>query len=235
MKGFEGFPRHTEFTPIPNLFLTKLLPQIRDLAEARVTLHLFWLLYHKKGYPRYAALGELLAAPALLAGLEGDGSPEEALRCGLRAAVERGTLLRLVLQRDGEEEELYFTNTDEGRRAVSDIEGGRVKIARMSPAPTPAPAAELLSIFALYEQNIGLLSPIIAEELKEAEQTYPASWIQDAFREAASLNKRSWRYIARILERWAREGKDDGELRRDSEAHHDPREYLKRYRHLIKG
>jgi DnaD/phage-associated family protein len=65
------------------------------------------------------------------------------------------------------------------------------------------------NIFVLYEQNIGPLTPLLAEELVEAEDTYPALWIEDAFREAVELNKRSWRYIQRILERWAAEGKTD--------------------------
>jgi len=70
---------------------------------------------------------------------------------------------------------------------------------------------ERLSIFDLYEQNIGLLQPLLAEELLEAERTYPESWIRDAFRIAVQSNARRWRYIASILERWARDGKDDGE------------------------
>jgi DnaD/phage-associated family protein len=64
-------------------------------------------------------------------------------------------------------------------------------------------------IFELYEQNIGLLQPLLAEELAEAESTYPASWIVDAFRIAAEHNVRNWRYIKSILERWQRDGKDD--------------------------
>ena len=32
-----------------------------------------------------------------------------------------------------------------------------------------------------------------ADELREAENLYPASWIEDAFREAVEQNKRSWR------------------------------------------
>jgi DnaD/phage-associated family protein len=70
----------------------------------------------------------------------------------------------------------------------------------------------------LYEQNIGPLTPLLAEELMEAEDTYPVSWIEDAFREAVELNKRSWRYIQRILERWAAEGKADEKTRRGDEG-----------------
>ena len=59
--------------------------------------------------------------------------------------------------------------------------------------------------------EIGMLNPMISEELWEAEQIYPHSWIEDAFREAVSRNRRSWKYIAAILERWEREGRGDGE------------------------
>jgi DNA replication protein len=69
----------------------------------------------------------------------------------------------------------------------------------------------------LYEQNIGPLTPLLAEELMDAERTYPASWLEDAFREAVELNKRSWRYVQRILERWAAEGKEHETSRRRDE------------------
>ena len=72
------------------------------------------------------------------------------------------------------------------------------------------------TIFELYEQNIGLLQPVLAEELAAAERDYPEEWIADAFRLAAEQNARSWRYIRAILERWAHEGKDDGEPGRNS-------------------
>jgi DnaD/phage-associated family protein len=69
--------------------------------------------------------------------------------------------------------------------------------------------AERPNIFVLYEQNVGLLQPIIAEELQEAERAYPQEWIEEAFRIAVENNVRNWKYIRRILERWAAEGKDN--------------------------
>ena len=54
----------------------------------------------------------------------------------------------------------------------------------------------------------------IVEELIEAEKTYSARWIEEAFREAVGNNKRNWRYIARILERWESEGKQNGTVGR---------------------
>jgi DnaD/phage-associated family protein len=63
------------------------------------------------------------------------------------------------------------------------------------------------NIFVLYEQNIGLLSPMLADQLKDAADHYPQSWIEDAFREAVQQNKRNWNYIRAILRRWETEGR----------------------------
>jgi DNA replication protein len=63
------------------------------------------------------------------------------------------------------------------------------------------------NIFILYEQNIGLLSPLIADELKDAADRFPMDWIEAAFREALQYNKRKWSYIRAILRRWETEGK----------------------------
>jgi len=75
---------------------------------------------------------------------------------------------------------------------------------------------------------------MIAEELREAEKLYPLNWIRDAIKEAVTLNKRSWRYIAAILERWSTEGKIDGTYRRDSAQKKGPDKYIKgKYGHMV--
>jgi DnaD/phage-associated family protein len=75
---------------------------------------------------------------------------------------------------------------------------------------------------------------MIAEELKEAARLYSSQWIDEAFREAVLMNKRSWKYIARILERWASEGKDSGEHRQSTEKG-SPDKYIRgKYGHLVK-
>ena len=55
------------------------------------------------------------------------------------------------------------------------------------------------NIFRLYEENIGPLTPLIAEMLRDAEKTYPADWIEEAFKIAVENNVRRWRYIEAIL------------------------------------
>ncbi len=217
MKGFVGFPAGKQpYTPVPDLFFSELLPNIDHLGELKVTLHVFWLLTHKEGERRYASDEELVADRRLLGGLASPGlSPEEALRDALERAVARRTLLKVTVGEGSSERAWYFVNSEKGRRAVDDLLEGR-----WTPVQADQPLrlqAQRPNIFVLYEQNIGPLTPILAEELMEAENTYPEVWIDDAFREAVELNKRSWRYIARILERWAAEGKEDEKSRRGDE------------------
>jgi DNA replication protein len=219
MEKFKGFPARMRFTPVPNLFFTGLMPQIKDMAELKTTLYVIWLVYSKKGYPRYASFSELLGSRSLAGSLaEGDIPVAETLRTALQAAEGRGTLIHLVADRDGEPEDIYLLNTEAERKTAEKIRNGEMAIAGLKAAGVlPEPdAGEMPNIYTLYEQNIGMLTPIIAEELAEAEKLYPAEWIRDAVREAVSLNKRNWRYIARILENWAAEGKSDGTHRGDT-------------------
>ncbi len=234
MKVFDGFPLKSRYTPVPNIFFSEILPQIGDLAEIKVTLHIFWALYQKRGYPRFVTYSELDADPVLTKGMEGQGSAPEVLRQTLTRAVSRGTLLCSKLERDSEVHELYFVNDDAGRKAVEKINSGELKVGNLAKGEPCPVSQEQPNIFTLYEKNIGMVTPIIADELKEAEKLYPTSWIQDAFKEAVDLNKRSWRYISRILERWAAEGKHDGESGRYPKADSSPEEYRRRYGHLLK-
>jgi DNA replication protein len=217
MKGFVGFPAGKQsYTPVPNLFFNDLLPDIDHLGELKVTLHVFWVIARKRGERRYVSGEELSSDRRLLSGLAVPGmSPEEALRDALNRAVARRTLLRVTTGQDAERRDWYFVNGEKGRKDVEELLAGR-----WMPAGVDQPVLlqeHRPNIFVLYEQNIGPLTPLLAEELIEAEGTYPAPWIEDAFREAVELNRRSWRYVQRILERWASEGKTDETSRRGDE------------------
>jgi DnaD/phage-associated family protein len=65
-------------------------------------------------------------------------------------------------------------------------------------------------IFSVYQNNIGMLTSMMADTLTDAEKTYPKEWIVEAISLAVENNKRSWRYCETILKRWEREGKDAG-------------------------
>ena len=60
-----------------------------------------------------------------------------------------------------------------------------------------------------YSSEIGLLTPMIADELREAITAYPMQWTLDAIHEAAIQNKRGWKYILAILTRWKAQGNQE--------------------------
>jgi DNA replication protein len=218
MKGFEGFPAGKQpYTPVPNLFFSELLPEIDHLAELKVTLYVFWLLAQKKGEQPCVSGQELAEDSRLLAGLVSPGlSAAEALRDALERAVARRSLLRVFAAGAGQERDWYFVNSEKGRRAVEDLLAG--KWAPVDSGDRVYLQAQTPNIFVLFEQNIGPLTPMLAEALMAAEKTYPASWIEDAFREAVRSNARNWRYAEAVLKRWADKGKPDAASRPSEEG-----------------
>ena len=238
MKQFGGFSARARYTPIPNIFFSSLLPQIKDINELKTTLHIFRALYEKKGYPRFVSYQELLSDKSLMLSLDGeDMLASEILTRALEMAVKRGTVLHLgIVDREGKPEDIYLLNSEPDRRVASKIKNGELVLAGLKAATriqTDRQTGPPPDIFTLYEENIGILTPMIAEELQDAEKLYPEEWIRDAIREAASLNKRSWRYIFRILERWSEEGRSDGAYRGDSKT--GPEKYSgQKYGHIIK-
>jgi DNA replication protein len=236
MKKFNGFPARMEFTPLPNLFFSSLLPQISDIAELKTTLHVLAVLYRKKGYPRFVSYTELLGNASLMASLKGTAeTPDEVSRKALKMATERGTFIHMVLDRNGASEDVYFLNTESNRQTVAKIRNGELRLSGLkAEGQAYVEAEEQPDIYTLYEQNIGMLTPMIADELREAEKLYPQNWIAEAIKEAVNQNKRKWSYISAILEHWSAEGKSDGTYQRHPKKT-DPDKYIKgKYGHMVR-
>jgi DnaD/phage-associated family protein len=214
--AFAGFPARAQATAIPHVFFSDLLPLLADDPVAiGVTLYAFHALRKKRGFLRYLTDNDLVAEPALLSYLMNADRDESAIAEGLHRACAIGVLLALPVERDGTARTLYFLNTPSDRRALDAVRSGAVDVGATVPRErVPAPLARS-SVFTLYESLIGTISPLIADELTEAERLYPHQWLERAFREAAAQNVRSWRYVSRILERWSVEGpnheKTDGD------------------------
>jgi len=216
LRRFSGFPDgKTSSVRMPDVLFTDLVPQVDDLAELKVTLLVLWRLAQMRSDAApWITRSELVADAAVQVALVED--VERALDRALARAVARGTLLEVVRERgDGVVERRYFANSSRGRAAVAATQRGQ----HLTRAEIP----ERPNIFTLYEQNIGSLTPLLADEMRDAEQIYPEDWIEEAFREAVRLNKRNWKYILAILERWRVEGKHEAP-RQDSER--DTRRYI---------
>jgi DnaD/phage-associated family protein len=241
---FAGFPSRPQSTAIPNVFFSDLLPQITDPGTLTVILCAFHALSLKKGFPRYITSADLATEPSV-ASLRTQKVPNElpaqlrksaertegdAIAAGLRCAVDLGILLPLTVEREGERFDLYFLNAPADRRGLDAVRAGTVDIG--VPVREQAAAAPRSGIFSLYESLVGTLSPLIADELTEAERLYPAEWLEAAFREAAAQNARSWRYVSRILERWAIEGPNHATTERSSDT--DDRYFRGKYGRILK-
>jgi DnaD/phage-associated family protein len=242
VKPFTGFPKAKDVVVLPLAFFDQLLPQMDNLAELKVLLHIVALLQQQKGWPRCVSRSQLQHDDLLQHSLIALGdlrSLEDVLDHALERASQRGSLLRLTV-RDGEQaEEWFLLNTERGRALLRDLKGSGEEASelrkRLGTSETAAIDVSRPNVFSMYEQNVGLLTRMIAEELMEAEATYPEVWIEEAFRIAVESNKRSWRYIKAILGRWAAEGREDGTFRRSSGEVYDPDHYLKgEFGHLFR-
>ena len=202
------------FTQVPSTYVSQLMRHVEDLSELKVTVLAFYLLSQSRAYPSYVPHRELVLKATSLVGLD-----ESACVAVIDTAVRRGVFLRMALPLSEGPTAVYFANIEADLAAIEQLKSKSAGGPRTGGPPVP-------NVFELYEQNIGIITPMMAEELKDAQRTYPAEWIEEAFREAVKARKLSWRYISRILERWTAEGKDSGENRPGARAD-DPDKYVK--------
>jgi DnaD/phage-associated family protein len=211
-RPIEGFRTGTRPITLPAELFAELLPTIDDEAELRVTLHTLFAVGIVRGPLRAVRQSELAGDSALLRGLARCGG-SEVLSTALAAAVSRGSLLDCPLE-DGDV--LYCVNNEGGRRlrtrilsGAQPLPDGRRPRVDVAPVERSEPAA-------VYQQEIGTLTPTVASLLAEAETRYSTDWIIEALRLAATNNARSWRYAEAILRRWETEGRDDEATRGDA-------------------
>jgi len=162
--AFKGFPQgKIRLVPVPGLFFQELLPQIDHLGELKITLYAFWRLDRMEGTFRYLRKADFTGEESLLHGM---AIPE--VEDSLRRAVARGTLLQASIPGPDGPQELYFMNSPKGRAAVKLIAQGQWRYTGEELQPV-ALREDVPNIFRLYEEHIGPLTPMIAEELREAE------------------------------------------------------------------
>lgn len=201
MKKFKGFTDSESFTQLPDTFFHQLLNQIDDAAELKVTLYFLWRAEHMDS--SFRALRESDFGTKEL------GLPADEIRAGLDKAVKRGSILKV----EREAESYFLLNSPRGRAVAQAIASGK---SNPEVADSNIPF-ERPNIFQLYEENIGPLTPLIADALKDAEETYSAEWVADTIGLAVKNNKRSWKYCEAILRRWKEEGRGEKQGKRNIE------------------
>jgi len=222
MVEFKGFSS-SEKNPvrIPEIFFTDFLPVIADQDELRVALFAFWYFSGQLKEPRYIKFNDFLQDDRLAACF-GDSASEQESRLG--AAFQKACEQHILLEAIVESEKYYFLNSERGKAACDGLRAGQWRPGEEERPPIRL-QPERPNIYTLYEQNIGPLTPILAETLQDAEKEYPAEWIEDAIRIAVVKNVRTWRYVDAILRSWKEKGRDgtdrktaEEDRKRDSEG-----------------
>jgi DNA replication protein len=207
MPKFPGFTDTETFTPIPGSFFQRLLKEIDDPQELKVILHALWCIGNMEGPVRLLRQRDFVAVVADPA-----------------SALEKAVSRRVLIGVQQEKETLYFLNSPRGRLAAAALQAGGLDPASIAASiAASVPPRERPNIFKLYEENIGPLTPLIADALKDAEDTYPPEWVAEALEIAVKQNKRNWKYAEAILRRWKEEGHAQKQTGRN--AQEDGRRY----------
>jgi len=213
---------------IPAQILARLIRDVWNPLDVKIVLGVATL----GGTREPVAEEHLLADATLNHGARADGSDRpvgERLNEALERVVARGMVLRLV---DEANVHWLLLGTDENQHLARVPE--RVHPEQSTPWKGTL-VLERPTIFGIYEQNVGLVTPIIADRLVDALERYPEEWVESAIAEAVSYNRRNWRYIERILENWATEGRNDEADRGSAQRDLNREKHLRgKYSHIFR-
>jgi len=215
---FKGFHENKkEITGIPDIFFRELLPVMDDTNEIKLCLYILWKAYIFGDFSMPITTSDILLDEIFTGGLISPTGEKEKLVSELLEKMVADNILLKVQSETTGEPNIYFINSPLGRKSASektrDILPARMTLDQIQP-----------NIFQLYQENIGPLTPIIADALREAEDIYPVEWIKEAIHIAVQNNVRRWRYVESILDRWQKEGRDGTDREDDQE---DYRRYIK--------
>ncbi|MEO9254886.1 MAG: DnaD domain protein [Tepidiformaceae bacterium] len=215
---FQGFPAIGKATAIPNALFGSVLSGMQSAGALLAFLWVSKLVQEQRADARFVTEEQLWAQPGAAKSFNQIANGRADLSAGLTECVTLGALIALPVTGEAGRQTLYFINNPTSRRSVLRARAGELRlIPETVVARTEAALEEARpGIFRLYEEHIGTITPMVGDRLIDAEERFPADWIEDAFREAAELNKRSWRYVERILANWAEEGRSHETLERDS-------------------
>jgi len=148
-----------------------------------------------------------------------DWLPSETLQVLLKC----GFLLKYTS--DAPEKTLFLPGTPTGRERSEKLEKKQMTPAELKPSSTIIRVRP--NLFKLYEDNIGPLTPMVADLLQEDAREFPAEWFEDAIKEALSHNARKWSYVRAILKNW----KENGREKTNEKDSHGLEKFKELYRH----
>lgn len=186
---------------MPSPVLASLLEEIHDIDELKIILRTIWKLHSKKaGTWRSITQSELCADRTVAAMLQTEGIElEKRVSKALSAATSKGVFLVWKRSKDDE----YLLNTEPNRRLVMRSSSPPKRQEPYAPETRQnlgPPPAEGLAIRA-YEENIGEITPMVAESIRDSLAFHTEQEIASAIRTAVEANARNWSYVAAVLKR----------------------------------
>ena len=202
------FKTGQKMIPVPAQLFTEILPRLHNESQLRATLYTWYAIMSKGSGQRYVYLSQLLTDPVLLSWFTHLGG-KNGIQRGLDQSCREGIFLQLQI---GEDDKILAPNDESGARLITDMKSESVAHHNQSRDSSPETNYEttvVSNVVEKYENEIGMLTPVIADMIAIAEQMYPTTWILEALDIAAQSNARSWKYVTAILARWKNEGKNN--------------------------
>ncbi|RJQ44347.1 MAG: DnaD domain protein [Anaerolineaceae bacterium] len=209
-------------------FLVDTIGEIHDSLQLKVLLFAIWLAQQSGDEANPIALQDFYSYPEFMNQI--GGTPElmrKNLLVGLKANLDAGFFTGNTFEAMQQGHPFYI-NTIRGQQAAQ-LQNTAMDIQQNHSYKIP----DRSDVFRLYEENIGPLTPLIADALKDAEKEYSQEWLQEAIQIAVVNNVRKWRYIQAILKSWKEEGRNGRDQRN---AEEDYKQYTKgKYGKFIKS
>ena len=221
------FPLSDDFgsTRVPNAVLSAVLDEVEEAETVKLILRAVWLLERKRGFPASITVNELRHDRVLIRVFKS----EERFDAALDQSLNLGVLIKFELNNA----DALMLNTVSATRQVKHVKGRKSeKIEEVGWAASVG--SEMPEdAFRAYEENIGLLSPMIRENITAALQDFSDEDIIEAIRITVENESRSWSFIAGVLRKWARDGVPNDRRTRTPRGSEDttrvPASELRRY------
>lgn len=197
-------------TTVPGELFDRLLAT-EDLSELKAVLVVLRLATTQG---TASVLAADLWAPEHARAIAGPFNPEGAEKRVQRAverAVTNGLLMRVTAGNGSDRRQYLIPATDRAAELAQQLRAEAPQAAEELGIPADENLAVYRpNVFALYERHLGPLTPVVADQLRDAERAYPRVWIEEAILAAAESNARSWRYIETVLSHWEESGRPAG-------------------------
>lgn len=221
------FPLVDDFgsTRVPNAVLSAVLNEVEESGTVKLILRAVWLLERQRGFPASITVNELRHDRVLIRVFKS----KERFDAALDQSLNLGVLIKFELNNA----DALMLNTVSATRQVGHAKGAQSENIDDDGWDASVGSETPDDAFRAYEENIGILSPMIRENITAVLQDFSDEDIIEAIKIAVENENRSWSYVAGVLRKWARDGVPNDRRTRTPRGSEDttrvPANELRRY------